>query len=112
MSPGAPRPETSVVRMSFICPESPFSARGARVRQQGHLTGVLDSGRHVALVLGAVARHPAGTDLAAVGDELPQQPRVLVVDVGDLVMAEEANLLFRLANCRLRHRGAPLRAPH
>src|SRR5437868_6387420 len=95
--------------MSFM--SRPPLARGARVRQQGYLTGVLDRGRNVALVLGAVAGYPAGTDLSAVGNELPQQSRVLVVDVGDLVVAEQANLLLRLAQCRLCHRGAPFRAP-
>src|SRR4051812_494307 len=83
------------------------SASRARVGQQRHLTGVLDRGGDVALVLGAVPRHPAGADLAAVGDELAQQRRVLVVDVGEFLLAEQANLLLRLAWCRFRHRGAP-----
>src|SRR5581483_3617641 len=78
-------------------------ASGRGVGQQRHLTAVLDSRGDVTLVLGAVAGDPAGTDLAAVGDELPQQVRVLVVDVADLVLAEDANLLLRLAHRRLRH---------
>src|SRR5437764_11883672 len=105
MSPGSPRPETCWVRISFISP--PSLARGARVRQQRHLAGVLDRRRDITLVLGAVARHPTGADLAPVGDELPQQRGVLVVDVGDLLLAEQANLLLRLAYRRLGHRGAP-----
>src|SRR3954471_13371610 len=59
------------------------------------------------LVLAAVAADAAGTDLAAVGDELPQQCRVLVVDVGRLVLAELADLLLDLANGGLGHRGTP-----
>src|SRR5882672_10757411 len=96
-SPGAPRPVTSWVRMSFMCPYPPL-ANGAGVRQQRHLTAVLHSRGDVALVLGAVAGDPTGTDLAAVGNELPQQVRVLVVDVLRLVLAKGANLLLRLAH--------------
>src|SRR6266571_7349455 len=63
------------------------------VWQQGHLPGVLDRRGHLTLVLGAVPAHPAGTDLAPVGDELPEHRDVLVVDVGDLLLAEHAELL-------------------
>src|SRR4051795_181205 len=104
MSPGEPRPPTSWVRMSFI---GSSSAGRRRVGQQGHLAGVLDRDGDVALVLDAVAGDPAGTDLAAVGDELPQQGGVLVVDVGRLVLAELADLLLGLANRWLRHRSSP-----
>src|SRR5690606_41021382 len=96
--------------MSFIGATSSSTGR-AGVRQERHLASVLDGGRDVTLVLGAVAGHAARTDLAAVGDELPQQGRVLVVDVGDLLLAEHANLLLRFANSSLGHRGAPSRAP-
>src|SRR5690242_18728073 len=90
--------------MSFIVAPS---ARGRGVGQQGHLAAVLHGRRDVALVLGAVAADPAGPDLAAVGDELAEQRRVLVVDVGDLLLAEHADLLLRLAQWWLGHRGAP-----
>src|SRR5262249_36388455 len=83
------------------------SASRARVGQQRHLASVLDRGGDIALVLGAVSGHPAGADFAAVGDELAQQRRVLVVDVGEFLLAEQANLLLRLAWYRFRHRGAP-----
>src|SRR5580698_5556226 len=116
MSPGVPRPVTSWVRMSFmgvplIGRSSPVSASRARVGQQRHLARVLDRRGDVALVLRAVAGYPPGTDLAAVGDELPQQPGVLVVDPGDLLLAEQADLLLRLANWWLGHRGAPWQSP-
>src|SRR4051794_1898414 len=81
-----------------------MSACRGRVGEQRHLAAVLHGGRDVALVLAAVAAHAAGTDLAAVGDELPQQGRVLVVDVGRLVLAELADLLLGLANRGLGHR--------
>src|SRR5262249_19523421 len=61
-----------------------------------HLAGVLDRRRDVALMLDAVARDPAGPDLAPVGHELPEAPHVLVVDVGHLVLAEHTELLLLL----------------
>src|SRR5271170_5133232 len=91
-------------------PPSALSCR-ARVRQQRHLARVLDRRGDIALVLRAVAGNPPCPDLAAVGDELPQQPRVLVVDVGDLLLAEQADLLLWLANRWLGHRGAPQQSP-
>src|SRR3954451_15351506 len=102
MSPGPPRPVTSCVRMSFISPSLP-STRGARVGQQRHLATVLDGDGDVALMLRAVAGHPASADLAVVGDELPQQVGVLVVDVGVLLLAEGTHLLLRLARRGLWH---------
>src|SRR4051794_17618768 len=81
-----------------------MSARRRGVGQHGHLTAVLHGRGDPPLVLAAVAADAAGTDLAAVGDELPQQGRVLVVDVGRLVLAELADLLLGLANRGLGHR--------
>src|SRR4051794_30371309 len=100
MSPGAPRLGTSAVRMIFMTVLL-SCCRG--VGQQGDLAGVLDRYRHVTLVLAAVAGDPARPDLAAVGDELPQQAGVLVVDVLGLVLAECAHLLLRLAQDGLCH---------
>src|SRR5689334_23032754 len=97
------------VRLILAC--SLALARRARVRKQRHLAGVLDRRRDVPLVARAVARHPAGADLAAVRDVLAEQAGVLVVDVGRPVVAERADLLLRLANGWLGHRGALLRAP-
>src|SRR5688572_31384358 len=85
-----------------------LSATGGRVGQEGELAGVLDSDRHVALVLDAVAGDPTRADLAAVGDELAKQAGVLVVDTGRLLLAELANLLLGLANHCLGHCGALL----
>src|SRR5215469_6530553 len=83
----------------------------ARVGQHRHLTRVLDRGGDVALRLGAVSGHAPGPDLAAVGDELTQQRRVLVVDVGDLLLAEQADFLSWLTDGCFRHRGAPWQSP-
>src|SRR3954451_2928521 len=105
MSPGPPRPETSWVRMSFMVTAP--SASGARVGQQRHLAAVLHGHDDVTLVLGAVAGDPARPDLAPGGDELEQQAGVLVVHVGDLLLAELTDLLLGLTGRWLGHRGAP-----
>src|SRR3954447_18949359 len=88
-SPGTPSLSTSFCRMIFIAGSAPLPRA---VRQERHLPRVLDRRRHVALVLRAVARHPARPDLAPLRDELPEQVGVLVVDVRDLVLAELAEL--------------------
>src|SRR5215207_2865202 len=60
--------------------------------QQGQVAGALEGGAQGALVLGAGARLAARLDLAAVGDVAAQAGRFLVVDQGDLVHAELADL--------------------
>src|SRR4051812_3605 len=47
-------------------------------------------------MLYAVARDPTRTDLAALGRELPQHEKGLVVDVVDLFLAEYADFAFAL----------------
>jgi hypothetical protein len=69
-----------------------------RVGQQRHLAGTLDRHRHLVLVLCAVARDAPRLDLAAVGHELAQAGRILVVDVGAVLLAELAVLALRLAS--------------
>src|SRR5208282_179605 len=102
--------EDELQRCTTHLPDS--LARRARVRKQRHLAGVLDRRRDVPLVARAVACHPPGADLAAVRDVLAEQAGVLVVDVDDPLLAEHANLLLRLAQWWLGHRGAPSsRAP-
>src|SRR5690606_33275775 len=65
--------------------------------QQCHLPGVLDRPSDLALLLGRHTGHPPRADLAPVGDELPQQGGVLVVDVGDPLLVERVHLLLWLA---------------
>src|SRR5699024_7381547 len=90
----------------------PSSARSRGVGQQCRLAGVLHSRGDVTLMTRAAAGDAAGADLPAVGNVLPQQRRVLVVDVLDLVLTEGADLLLRLALSLLGHRGAlPSKSP-
>src|SRR5580704_1832087 len=99
----------SFIGLPLMAGSSPGLASRARVGQQRHLARVLDRLGDVALVLRAVARNPPRADLATVGDELPQQPCVLVVHPGHLLLAEKADLLLGLADRWLGHRGAPSR---
>src|SRR6476661_4587673 len=89
MSPAAPRPETSCVRMSFISVLLVLEGRGDET-----------------LLLDGHTGHATRADLAAVGDELAQERGVLVVDVLDLRRLERVGLLLGLAHYGLGHRGA------
>src|SRR5689334_19999628 len=102
MWPGVPRPDTSWVRTIFI--SGLPSARRRGVRQQRHLTRVLHRARGLPLLLSADTGHAPSADLAAIGDELPQERGVLVVDIGDPLLVERVHLLLGLAQDRsLRH---------
>ena len=60
------------------------------VRQQCHLARPLDGGRHLDLVSPAGARDAAAPDLALLRDVAPELVDVLVVDLRDVLLAEEA----------------------
>src|SRR5207248_9344928 len=60
------------------------------IRQQRHLPRPLDGGRHLHLVPAAGAGDAATADLPLLGDVAPQLVDVLVVDLRDLLLAEEA----------------------
>src|SRR5262249_27221415 len=62
------------------------------VRNERDLARALDRRLQFALVHRAGARDAPRQDLAALGDERPDQLHVLVVDVVDLVRAELADL--------------------
>src|SRR5438094_3016690 len=62
------------------------------VGKQCHLARAFDRDRDLTLMAAARARNPAGADLAPLGDVPAQLVDVLVVDLVDLVLAEEAGL--------------------
>ena len=62
------------------------------VRQERHLARALHRDRDLALVAPARAGDAAVADLALLGDVAPELVDVLVVDLVDLVLAEEAGL--------------------
>ena len=66
--------------------------------QQSHMTGALDRGGQLTLMLGAGAGSTAGQDLATLGHQATQLSSVLVIDIIDLVDAETANLLTLAAS--------------
>src|SRR5215210_2601023 len=101
MSPRWPIFSTSL--FSMTCKALPPH----HVWQKRHLPGTLYGRGRLPLVLRAQARDPAGPDLAAVGDEPAQQVVVLVVDVGDVFLAEHA----RLALYRAAPAGRPVPSP-
>src|ERR687897_261021 len=91
MSPRWPIFSTSL--FSMTCKALPPH----HVGQQCHLPGALYRRGRLPRVRGAQARAPGGPPLAAVGDEPPQQVVILVVDVGDVLLAENARLALRRA---------------
>src|SRR2546421_53239 len=60
------------------------------VREERHLTGPLHRGRDLHLMAPARTGDAAAADLALLRDVPPELVDVLVVDLGDLVLAEEA----------------------
>src|SRR5579864_9403872 len=66
-------------------------------RHQRDHARALDRRRHLALMRGAVAADAPRNDLAAVGDEVLQRLRILVIDRDILVGAEAAHLAAREA---------------
>src|SRR5205814_5923301 len=59
------------------------------VREERHLTGPLHRGRDLHLMAPARTGDAAAADLALLRDVPPELVDVLVVDLGDLVLAEE-----------------------
>ena len=62
-------------------------------RQQGDVPGLLNGAGEAALVCCTHAGEPPGHDLAALGNELLQQPHIAVGDRVNLLGAELADLL-------------------
>ena len=62
------------------------------VGEKAHETGVLDGGSKLTLILGAGASDGAGADLSIDSDETGKQFSILVINVFDVVLFEEANL--------------------
>jgi hypothetical protein len=63
-----------------------------REGQNGDITRSLDRRCHLSLMLRAVARNSAGDDFTPLGDEVSQNPRVLIVDIELLIGAESTYL--------------------
>src|SRR5947209_8242331 len=77
--------------MTCIAMVVPLLSRHGERHQRDH-AGALDRGAHLALMRGAVAADTTRNDLAAIGDEVLQRLRILVIDRHVLVGAEAADL--------------------
>ena len=63
------------------------------VGEKSHLTCSFNSYGELSLVKSAVARNTSGENLRTLGDELSELCYVLVINICNLVLAEDANLL-------------------
>ena len=75
-------------RVSFCYPKLV-----GNVGEKRHLASSLDRGSELSLVKSAVAANTSGEDLCSLGNELSELCNVLVIDLRNLVLAEDANLL-------------------
>ena len=62
------------------------------VGEKCHLASSLNSSSKLSLVKSAVAGYTSGEDLSSLGNELSELCYVLVIDVRNLILAEDANL--------------------
>ena len=63
------------------------------VGEKCHLASSLDSYRKLSLMKSAVAGNTSGEDLSSLGNELSELSNILVINLGYLVLTEDANLL-------------------
>ena len=63
------------------------------VGKKCHLASSLDSCCELSLVESAVAANTSGEDLSSLRNELSELSCVLIINVGNLVLTEDANLL-------------------
>ena len=67
------------------------------VGKKCHLASSLDSYGELSLVKSAVAANTSGEDLSSLGNELSELCYVLVIDIRNLILAEDANFLSSVA---------------
>ena len=67
------------------------------VGEKRHLASSLDSYGELSLVKSTVAAYTSGEDLSSLGNELSELCYVLVINVSNLILAEDANLLSSYA---------------
>ena len=63
------------------------------VGKKSHLTSSLNCNGELSLVKSAVAAYTSGENLCSLRDELSELCDILVVDVSNLILAEDTNLL-------------------
>src|SRR5438477_1401377 len=88
-----PRGLVPAAAAAATAPARPLVGRRAHhVGEEGELARRLDGGGHIALMLPAGAGDSSRLDLAPVAHEPAQEVGVLVVDPGDALLAEHADL--------------------
>ena len=72
------------------------------VGEKCHLASSLDSHGELSLVESAVAAYTSGENLSSLRGELSKLSDILVIDLGNLILAEDTNLLssVTLTECR------------
>ena len=88
------------------------------VGEKRHLASSLDCYGELSLVKSAVAANTSGEDLSSLGNELSKLSYILVINICNLILAEDANFLSSstLTKCRTLcivsfHFGKPLTFP-
>ncbi len=76
------------LRLNEYYPESV-----GNVGKKCHLASYLNSGSELSLVKSACAGNTSGEDFCTLGDELSELVYILVINLCNLVLAEDANLL-------------------
>src|SRR5438876_12112914 len=90
-STSAVPPVAAIAAVPAVAPAAAALLRAlGDVRQERHLARALDRGRDLHLMPAARAGNAAAADLALLGDVAAQLVDVLVVDLRDLLFAEEA----------------------
>ena len=70
-----------------------YSKLVRNVGKKCHLASSLDSYGELSLVKSAVAGYTSGENLCSLRGELSKLSDILVIDLGNLILAEDANLL-------------------
>ena len=63
------------------------------VGEKCHLACYLDSGSKLSLVKSTVAGNTSGEDLCSLGNELSELSNILIINIVNLILTEDANLL-------------------
>ena len=75
------------------------------VGKKCHLSSSLDSNVKLSLVKSASSGYTSGEDLSSLGNELSELRYVLVINIVNLVLAEDTNLLSSMSRTEGRTRG-------
>lgn len=74
------------------------------IREQSYLTSALNSGIKLTLMLSTSTGNSSGKNLSTLADKLSELCRIFIIDISDLIFAEDADLfsLARVEACGTR----------